>query len=71
MPGFVTLFCTEPRGTDTASWPGRGQELPKRDWIEDACVQSLQVTEKQPGVLWQALHIQRMLSQGFMHITGL
>lgn len=51
LPEFVTLFCTEPRGTDTASWPGGGQEFPKRDWVEDTCVQSLQVIEKQPGVL--------------------
>ena len=52
-PEFVppTLFCAEPRGTDTASWPRRGQELPKGDWIEDTRVQSLQVTEKQPGFL--------------------
>lgn len=53
MPAFVilALFCTEPRGTDTTSWPGRGQELPEGDWIEDTRVQSLQVTEKQPGFL--------------------
>lgn len=53
VPMFVTLtlFCAEPCGTDTASWSRRGQELPKRDWIEDTCVQGLQVTEKQPGFL--------------------
>lgn len=53
MPAFVilALFCTEPCGTDTTSWPGRGQELPEGDWIEDTRVQSLQVTEKQPGFL--------------------
>ncbi|KAF2988482.1 hypothetical protein EK904_013406, partial [Melospiza melodia maxima] len=44
MPAFIilTLFCTEPCGTHTTSWPRRGQELPKGDWIEDTCVQSLQ-----------------------------
>lgn len=62
MPALVILplFCTEPCGTDTTSWPRRGQELPKRDWIEDTRVQSLQVTEKQPGFLQHTGHLPRL-----------